>query len=87
MHKPLKTNGQSQGDILAPEDSPWLLPWWREDGHGLLAETDALPRAHICLEEWMERSDGETLASFKSHAWWAFLKCNAGLIINAPHLP
>lgn len=40
-----------------------------KDGHGLLAETDALPRAHICLEEWMERSDGETLASFKSHAW------------------
>lgn len=34
-----------------------------------LAETYALPRAHICLEEWMERLDGETLASFKSHAW------------------
>lgn len=34
-----------------------------------LAETDALPRTHICLEERMERSEGETLASFKSHAW------------------
>lgn len=33
-----------------------------------LAETDALPGAHIRLEEWMERLDGETLASFKSHA-------------------
>lgn len=49
-----------------------------------LAETDALPGAHICLEEWMDRLDGETWASFKSHAWWAFLKCNTGLIIEAP---
>lgn len=24
------------------------------------AETDALPGAHICLEEWMDRLDGET---------------------------
>lgn len=34
-----------------------------------LAETDALPGAHICLEERMERLDGETLASSKSPAW------------------
>lgn len=79
MHKPLKTNGQSRGDVWPPKTAHDCS---RGDGNaGAFFWRKRMP---LCLEEWMERLDGETRASFKSHACRAFLKCNTGLIIKVP---
>lgn len=71
MHKPLKTNGQSQEDTWPLKTNHDFYPdEGKADTFSAPAvETNAFPCTHICYEDWMKWFDSETLASFKSHAW------------------
>lgn len=96
MHKPLRTNDQSEEDTSPPwrgRATTSSLTKKKEGGkkgnvifdrNGVTGETNALADTPIRYEDWMKWLDSETLTSFKSHASQAFFKCNAGLIIYRP---
>lgn len=56
MHKPLKTNGQSQGDTRPLKTNRDFFP--DEGKAGVFSapavESNALLSAHICSEDWMK---------------------------------
>lgn len=70
MHKPLKTNGQSQEDTLPLKTNQDFLPDERKAGtfSAPIAESDSLRCTYVCLKDRAKWLDSETLASFKSHA-------------------
>lgn len=96
MHKPLRTNDQSEEDTSPPwrgRATTSSLTKKKEGGkkgnvifdrNGVTGETNALADTQTRYEDWMKWLDSETLTSFKSHASQAFFKCNAGLIIYQP---